>query len=96
MAIDLNERVAAGSLTIETAEEQQSRLRREEADARHSRWRNTALFGALLVGSGVIFVICINIVLNSTSADEQKFAWAILSAIVSGTVGFTVGRARGG
>ena len=93
--IDLDRRYSTGSLIIENAEQQQSRLRREEADARHARWQQTILFLALLAAAAVIFVICVDVVLYSGSPAEQKYAWAILSAIVSGAVGFRIGAKRG-
>jgi hypothetical protein len=79
--------------TAESPEERDSRLRREEADAAHERWRTSILFG---VGIGVALVVgglCLWATLDqSFSPDTQKWAAAIVTSMIAGILGFLTGK----
>lgn len=82
------------NFTAEPIRVQESRIKREESEATHKRWRSTILFVATLIGLGYIFYLCAQILNNpNATADDKKWATAITASIVSGSVGFVTGKA---
>jgi len=89
--------------TLEPPDERDSRLRREEADARLQRWQNfltflvkellvrlvalTALFAIGIYGVSVL-------IQTSSTATEKEFARSIVTPIVTGLIGFLLGKAE--
>lgn len=74
------------------------------ADAKHrrqlERWktmleltRHSILYIAALVLACIVGAVCVNIVLNAAAtADDRKWATAILTSITTALVGFLVGQ----
>ncbi len=83
-----------GTLSSEDPLERDYRLKQKAYDDRHRRWRSNALFAVTLVGLIVVFGFCLQIINNSkASADDKKWATAIMTSIVTGGVGFVTGKA---
>lgn len=76
----------------EKPEEMASRLRKDEAQERMKRGMTIALFIFALVVIGTVFAIGAYTVVEGT-ADDKKLAIPLLTLIVSGLVGFLVGKA---
>lgn len=84
----------SGSLSYEDPQDKKHRLEQEAADAKYKRWRSTSLFGATLEGLAFIFWLGLQTLGNSqASQDDKKWATALVTAIVSGSVGFVTGKA---
>lgn len=97
--LDLNdlanrENVKITITTIEEAAERESRLKISEADAVHQRRKELILYS---LTSGVIAVtvlLCAWIILRKgISTEDGKLALALLTAIVTGLVGYVTGQA---
>jgi hypothetical protein len=83
-----------GTLSSEDPTDKEYRLNREADEARHRRWRGTVLFGFTLVGLSCVFLLCFQNLSNSqASSDDKKWATALMTAMVSGSVGFVAGKA---
>lgn len=97
--IDLNELAnrPTHQLTLvprEDPDERATRLRIEEADAAHRRRKDLALHVIALVVIGVALGLCVwAIVKTGSTAEDTKWAVPLLTAIVTGFVGFVTGRA---
>jgi hypothetical protein len=79
--------------TADTPEEIAFKLSREESDAKYHRIKDLILFIAVLLGVSVIVYVCLNTAINnSTTPDDKKWATSILTAIVSGGVGYLTGK----
>jgi len=79
----------------EPTEELLSRLRREEEDARHERTKALIGYLAALVGLGTVCGFCLWIAIGShSSADDKKWATAILTSIVSLWGGYVAGKSQ--
>jgi hypothetical protein len=77
----------------EQPQELESRLRREEADADLQRRKDLALFWAAIAGASIIVILCVFLVVRpDSSADDKKWATAVLASIVSAAVGVIVGK----
>jgi hypothetical protein len=76
----------------EVPEERDHRLRIMDEDARHARWRISAVYTIAILAVLGVTIVCTIIVLNPDSSPEDK-AWArpILAATVTGLLGFVVG-----
>jgi len=95
----------SGSLSYEDPLDKKHRLEQEAAEARHKRdqelaetrhkrWRSTTLFAVTLVGLGFIFWLCVRTLSNpQASQDDKKWATALITSIVSGSVGYITGKA---
>ncbi len=80
--------------SLEAPAELQSRLKQEQADAAHQRWRGTTLFGVTLIGAGVIVCVCASLMIDAQSSrDDKKWATSILASIVPVGVGYLSGKA---
>lgn len=96
--IDLNEIANRPDhqLTIvprEDPAERDTRLRIEEANAAHQRRKESALHVATLVVVGIAIGVCVFIVLRANStADDRKWAELLLTAIVTGFLGYVTGK----
>lgn len=77
----------------EDPEELKSRIRQQDADGDHQRWKDAVLFVGVLVLVGTVSLACLAIVLLSIgTADTQKSAGTLLTVIVSAAVGYTTGK----
>jgi hypothetical protein len=77
----------------EKDDERAARLRSEEADAKHTRWKGTVGFFVALGGVVAIGWICVESLRNTAaSPDAQKWAMTALAAMVSGGLGYLTGR----
>ncbi len=83
-----------GTLSSEDPLDKEYRLKREADEAQHKRWRSTVLFGFTLIGLSFVFLLCFEILSNpNASADDKRWAMALMASIVSGSVGFLAGKA---
>jgi hypothetical protein len=83
-----------GTLSSEDPLDKEYRLRQEADEAQHKRWRSTILFGFTLIGLSFVFWLCFEILSNpNASVDDKKWAMALMTSIVSGSVGFVAGKA---
>ncbi len=74
--------------------ERNARLELEKADAAHKRRIDLALHITTLAIIAATFGVCAYIILARTfSSDTDKLAAALLTAIVTGLVGYVTGRA---
>ncbi len=84
-------------LTIASREEpieRDVRLNIERAEAEHRLWKDRTLHVAAQAGIGLAFALCIWIILKEGSASEgSKWAVPLLTAIVTGLVGYVTGKA---
>ena len=79
--------------TAETAPDRDSRIREAEADARTRRTKETVLFFAVIVGVVLLAIVAVKLILSPTSSpDDKKWATTILSAMVTGGIGYLTGR----
>lgn len=89
-----NQPTWTGSLSSEDPPDKKHRLEQEANNARHKRWRSTALFAVTLIGLSIVFWLCLQILSNpQASADDKKWATALIASIVSGSIGFVTGKA---
>lgn len=73
--------------------ERNARLEIERADAAHKRRIDFALHIAAFVVVGVALCLCVwAIVRADSSVDDKKWATTLLTAIVTGFVGYVTGR----
>ncbi|HEY0080809.1 MAG TPA: hypothetical protein VGB73_19560 [Pyrinomonadaceae bacterium] len=73
--------------------ERDARLRIEEANAAHQRRKELALHVATLVVVGLALGVCFFILLREGSvAGDKEWARQLLTAIVTGFVGYVVGK----
>ncbi|MEM6447677.1 MAG: hypothetical protein AAF704_14115 [Cyanobacteria bacterium P01_D01_bin.123] len=80
-----------GSLTSEAPSEREHRLQQATLDAQFKRWQNVALFGVTLVGLVTIVWLSINTISDpNASAEEKGWARSLVTAVVSGGVGYLV------
>ena len=78
----------------EDPDDRATRLRIEEADAAHRRRKDLALHVTALVVIGVALGLCVwAIVKKDTTVEDTKWAVPLLTAIVTGFVGYVTGRA---
>jgi hypothetical protein len=83
-----------GTLKTEDPLEKEYRLKNENYDARHKRWRGTVLFVAVSIGLMTVFIYCFQIINNSNATvDDKKWATAIMTSIVTGGLGYATGKA---
>jgi len=98
--LDLNELANKQDLTVSIASredptERDSRLRREEAEDTHKRRKDLALHAITFAVIATAFAVCAYIILTSPAAAEQnKWATATLTSIVTGLVGYVTGRSQ--
>jgi len=95
--IDLNDLASRHQLSIvprEDPDQRDSRIRLEEANAAHGRRKDLLLLSSALAVIGVALCLCVWAIVRegSTTADKE---WAVplLTAIVTGLVGYVTGRA---
>ncbi|MDD2800519.1 MAG: hypothetical protein PHC94_01395 [Methylobacter sp.] len=81
------------SVSNESQEDATARRSQEMADADMKRKMTFALFYFALLIVGVVFVGCVYTFSNGASEDK-KWAAGIVSAIVSGLIGFLVGQGK--
>jgi hypothetical protein len=81
------------SVSNETPEDASARRIRESADGELNRKMTFALFCFALLIVGVVFAGCIYIFAVGIPEDK-KWAAGIVSAIVSGLIGFLVGQGK--
>ncbi len=80
-------------LSPETPIELQSRLKLQEQDALHQRFRDTILLIASIVGVLGFSGFCVYIYVSpASSADDRKWAASIITLIVGGLVGYWGGK----
>jgi uncharacterized membrane protein YkvI len=79
--------------SVELVEERTSRLKREEADATHQRWRASILFYVGITVGVVVGGLCMWAALDSSFApDTQKWAAALVTSLMTGVLGFLTGK----
>ena len=95
--IDLNDLANRHQLSIvprEDPEQRESRIRLEEASAAHGRRKDLLFSVSALVVIGVALCLCVWAIVGEGSASSDKErAWPLLTAIVTGLIGYVVGRA---
>lgn len=80
-----------GSFTREAPSEREHRLEQAALDARFKRWQTVALFSVTLVGLVAIASLSIDTIRDpNASAAEKGWARSLVTAIVSGGVGYLV------
>jgi len=92
--IDLNDLANRHQLSIvprEDPDQRDSRIRTEEASAAHGRRKDWLLLISALAVIGVALCLCVWSIVSKGSATADK-EWAILTAIVTGLLGYVVGR----
>ncbi len=73
--------------------EREARLELEKANAAHKRRIDFALHVAAFVVVGVALSLCVwAIIRESATAEDKKWATTLLTAIVTGFVGYVTGR----
>lgn len=79
--------------SVEHPEERQSRIRKEEADAQHERWKATIFYAVGIVVTLVVGGLGLWAALDPSWPEaQQRFGTTVVSAILSGVVGFLVGK----
>src|SRR3954454_18034453 len=74
--------------------ELQARLKNEGYDRWVARVKDVVLFAAVLFGLGVVAWLCAQCAFSAdASADDKKWATSVLSALVSGGLGYVGGKA---
>ena len=96
--IDLVQLTKAGhrydaTITSETREDAQARRIEEAAVAAQKRHFAYVLFYFGLLAMGAVFVGCVY-VFTTGAPEDKKWAAGLLSAIVSGLVGYLVGKGK--
>jgi hypothetical protein len=95
--IDLNDLANRHQLSIVPREEpveRDSRIRIEEADAAHRRRKDLLLSSSALIVIGVALCLCVwAVVREGTNASDREWAVPLLTAIVTGLIGYVTGRA---
>lgn len=77
----------------ELPQELESRLRKEEADAALERRKNLLLFLTAIAGVVAVAALCAFVAARpGSSADDKKWATAVLTSVVSAAVGFLAGK----
>jgi hypothetical protein len=83
-----------GTLKSEDPLDKEYRLKGEASEAQHRQWRGSILFGFTLIGLSFVFWLCFQILSNpQAGVDDKKWATALMTSIVSGSVGFVAGKA---
>lgn len=79
----------------ETPEERASRLRQDEWKTKVKLGKEIAVSLAALVVGGIVIFACLNIILwnPNASADDKKWATALIASIASGFIGYLTGKA---
>jgi hypothetical protein len=94
--IDLNDLANRHKLSVvprEEPDERQARLGIEKADAEHQRRKELALLVGALVAVGATLSLCVwAIVREGSTAEDTRWAVPLLTAIVTGLVGYVTGR----
>ncbi len=94
--IDLNDLASRHQLSIiprEDPEQRESRIRITEADASHGRRKDLLLLISALVVIGAALCLCVwAIVREGSTAADREWAVPLLTAIVTGLLGYVVGR----
>ena len=79
----------------EPSNERTARIRSEDADARHRRWRGTITYLTFVLGVLAIGTACLVLLFRpGTPAQLQQWATVGLSAILSGAVGYLAGKSN--
>jgi hypothetical protein len=79
--------------TVEDPLELQHRLQQDALEGKWHRWKDGATFAAVLVGLGCIVWLCFGITRDpSSTPEDRKWAMAVLASIVTGGMGFLVGK----
>jgi len=77
----------------ETDLERDHRLTRQTDDARHGRWKELFILIGVLAGIAIILAVCVFLVVSPNAPPEdKKWATAILASIVTGGMGYLVGK----
>lgn len=73
--------------------ERGARLRIEEANAAHQRRKELTLYVATLVVVGLALGVCFFVMVSERmTVDDRKWAQLLLTAIVTGFVGYVTGK----
>jgi cation transport ATPase len=89
-------RVEAQFKSPETPEEIQSRLRQQEAEAKHQRTKDWYAFLAGLISLASVGGVCLWIAAGPhSSPDDRKWATGILTSIVTLWAGYLAGKSQG-
>ena len=94
--IDLNDLANRHQLSIvprEDPDQRDSRIRTEEASAAHGRRKDLLFSISALVVIGVVLCLCVwAIVREGLTSSDKEWAVPLLTAIVTGLLGYVVGR----
>lgn len=81
------------ALLVQKAYELTVKPSEDPADAAHRRRKDLALFMFALLGAGAIGAYCLWVLIEpSTSADDKKWAQSVLTAIITGLIGYLTGK----
>ncbi len=79
------------TISIENPEDRSVRLRIEEAEANQKRQQKQVKFWVLIVIISTTFLACLYFVFISNDIESKNWAKNIISALVSGFLGFELG-----
>lgn len=97
--VDLSTPPNGHDLTIkptEDAADKAARLAQEAADSQLRRLKDTWLFFAAMLGTGIVFVGCAYMAFFRTDGqpEDRKWAMSSVSAILAGLIGYLVKGAK--
>ncbi len=79
--------------SLDSPQEIDARIRREDDEARHQRKKELMILWAIVVVVGLVSFVCVVIMfLNYSSADSVKLATTLLTTIIAGGVGYMTGK----
>lgn len=85
--------VSVQTTSAEHSDVRASRLRREEANARHKIWMEKATFTAAAVLVVVVLVVSLGVVVAPRASPESKNqAWRVVYLVIGALVGYLAGR----
>jgi len=78
---------------METAEEIEARIRRDEKDSDHEQKKELIILWAVVLVVGLVSAVCVVVVfLPHSSPDSVKWATTLLTTVVAGGVGYMTGK----
>lgn len=83
------------SVTEESPAEQAARLTEEGETARHRRKMETVKTVSLALSLASVGAVCLWLILSSANEKNVEWARSVLTAIVTGTVGYLTGQKSG-
>ena len=79
--------------SLESPQEIESRIRREDAEAEHQRKKELIILWMVVVLVGFVSFVCVVVMfLPHSSVDNVKWATTLLTTVVAGGVGYMTGK----